>query len=75
MAIVCGALYGLLKDWAKTNLRFGVMCSAIGLLWSVALILMVNNWDMSRVSQFDVYVLGFFGVALGPPIGFYLRSR
>ncbi len=75
VAIVCGAAYGLLKDWANTNIRFGVMCSVIGLLWSVALMLMVHDWDITKVDQFTVFVLGFFGAALGPPIGFYWRSR
>ena len=75
VAIVCGAVYGLLKDWANTNIRFGIMCSVIGLLWSVALMLMVNDWDIAKVDQFTVFLLGFFGVALGPPLGFYFRSR
>ena len=75
VAIVCGAAYGLLKDWAKTNLRFGIMCSAIGFLFSVALMLMVIDWQISKVDQFTFFFLGFLGVAFGPPFGFYWRTR
>jgi hypothetical protein len=75
VAIVCGAVYGLLKDWTTTNPRFAVMSIVIALPWAAALMLMVNDWQVSRVEMWQVLLFGVLGVALGPPVGFYLRSQ
>ena len=51
------------------------MCSVIGFVFSLTLMLMVSDWQVGKVDQFTFFTLGFFGVALGPPFGFYYRSR
>lgn len=75
MALSGGMVFGALRGWATTNWRFGIMSVGIAMPLAACLLLMVNGWQLSAIEPWEVLAFGVFAVLLGPPFGFYARTR
>jgi hypothetical protein len=74
-ALSSGAVLGALRAWASTTFRFALMSIAVAVPFALCLALMVNDWRIADIDQFDLVFFLFLAIAFGPPFGFYLRSE
>lgn len=75
MALSGGAVFGALRKWATTDFRFGAMSVAVALPLAGCLLLMVNEWKVTMIEPWEAAAFGAMAVLLGPPLGFYFRTR
>lgn len=75
IAVFAGAVYGALRRWARTDIRFALMSIAVAWAVGSCLLLLVNRWSLSEIELWEVAAFGALGVLLGPPFGFFIRSQ
>ena len=75
MALAGGAVFGALRRWATTNLRFAVMSIAVAIPLAACVLFMVKGWTLAAIGSGDLVVFGALAIVFGPTFGFYFRTR
>ena len=75
VALVSGAVFGLLREWATSPARHALMSMAVGFPLTLGLALVLEHWNFSALGPWHFGLAISAAVLLGPPFGAYFRDR